>query len=898
MDSTKRRILVTGDFVVDHHIYEGRRYYSSDRRSRGVQEVVELGGAALVHHVLHQVKWLESSLTVAMNPEREVVGANGPIPGDLLAYAFWRPVRRKEKDPESAVWRATEAMGFGGTAGTTSTFQWPRAESDSTPSSDIVVISEGGMGFRSDPGLWLLEEMRAARWIVLKTVAPLVEGPLWELLSQPAFADRLLVIVTATELRKSTAQISVGLSWEETIESVLGALRPGGALASLARARHVVVAFESEGAVWIDRSTEDPTRQVHLVYEAAAAEGEARLASQCTSLGALSGLTAAVTCRLAKCPEHPDIELALEGGLSAMRDLSENGHGRAASTPAGFPAGRLARIVLDATCRYSRAVLPLSPAHGTASCCLGGSAAPRHGRCWSVLQAASCELGQQCPEPAWQVAELLVRRGPIALGSLPHLAIGGLISADRQEIEALRHLRRLILQYSDPHASGKKPLSIGVFGPPGAGKSFAVKEIAKTLLGEDGWMEFNLSQFKEGTDDLIGAFHQIRDRALKGILPIAFFDEFDSREYRWLQYLLAPMQDGAFQEGQVTHPIGKCILVFAGGTSRTFESFGPPEEDAEAHLRFRMAKGPDFKSRLDGVLDVLGPNQRELVTLTDDGKQYKRELDRCDIFFPIRRALILRSELRVSPVDKIEIDDGLLRAILRVKEYRHGARSLGKVVEPLREAKGGFLHRSLTPARNQLSLHVDANEFLALLNGPQTSTPAPIPLEPAIREVIAAAIHATYQELGRLPGWLKTEHEPGFTDLSTFDQNSNRAAADRVVTTLALAGLKLAPGLAGGDQEAVVRLRIEYLLEALAEAEHDGWMAWHLDQGWQWGPKTDKPKLIHQCLKPYGLLPDVEKNKDRNSARHYPDFARNANMHIAPVLSASVNTITPLPTTP
>jgi len=75
-------------------------------------------------------------------------------------------------------------------------------------------------------------------------------------------------------------------------------------------------------------------------------------------------------------------------------------------------------------------------------------------------------------------------------------------------------------------------------------------------------------------------------------------------------------------------------------------------------------------------------------------------------------------------------------------------------------------------------------------------------------------------------------------------------------------------------------------------------MAWHLDQGWQWGPKTDKPKLIHQCLKPYGLLPDVEKNKDRNSVRHYPDFARNANMHIDPVLSASVNTITPLPTTP
>ena len=879
MSQVEKQVLITGDFVMDHHIYEGQRHQFGDHRSRGVREVIELGGAALVHHLLAELNFSRAHLTVAMDRHRQPPGGATAVPDELNAYAFWRPFPRKEKDPDSAVWRVAEAMGFGALSVPPPTFSWPLPEA-SCERPRIVVVSDGGMGFRRDESCWPMAALKDAQWIVLKTAHPLAEGKLWQTLVP--YSDKLVVIVSAAELRKSTAQVSSGLSWEETLESVCRAIEPRGALAGLARCRHLVITFDSDGALWIDQCQDADKRQGHLVYEAASAEGESRLACKGNTFGVLSCLTAAVVWRLAVDRGCPDLETALEGGLSAMRDLLENGHGRAAAVPEGFPAKRLAKVIKEAACRYSRAAFLLSSTCAAPAC--GLEVAPgAKGRCWSVLHEALRELGKTCPEPAFPLAELVARRGPIALGSLPHLQIGGLMSADRREVEALRVLRRMILDYGNPHNPGRRPLSLGVFGPPGAGKSFAVKQIAEALLGDKGWMEFNLSQFKEGTDDLIGAFHQIRDRVLRGTLPVAFFDEFDSREYYWLQYLLAPMQDGAFQEGQITHPIGKCIFVFAGGTSHTFDTFGPLDTNEAAYARFRLAKGPDFKSRLDGFLDVLGPNRAQSLHPGQDGKNYEPEDDRCDIFFPIRRALILRSELGLSRTDKLDIDQGLLRAILRVSKYTHGARSLGKIVEPMRAALTAFLNRSLTPPWKQLAIHVDANEFLAICRQSDTAPPRAIPLSDAARETLAEAVHETWRVLGREAGWLAKGDDKDFHELGAFLKNSNLAAVDRMAGTLDLIGLALAPGDATEEEVTHTRRKIEYHLELLAEAEHNGWMVWYLDQGWQWGPVKDENKQTHPCLKPYALLPDQEKNKDRNAVRHYPDFARGARMHITSV---------------
>jgi hypothetical protein len=307
------------------------------------------------------------------------------------------------------------------------------------------------------------------------------------------------------------------------------------------------------------------------------------------------------------------------------------------------------------------------------------------------------------------------------LRQTPYSQVGKLLSVERTEIESLRTLHRLLKSY-EKDVRADKPLSIAAFGPPGAGKSFGVKQLAKAVFsGQVPLLEFNLSQFQDASE-LLGLFHQVRDQVLMGRLPVVFWDEFDSQQLRWLQHLLAPMQDGTFQEGPITHPIGKCVFVFAGGTRSRFQEFGSPPEsllpqtgakqdrnasdskeaEREKWLEdFKAKKGPDFKSRLSGYINVLGPNPR----------------DDQDETFPVRRALLLRVHLGVGMERSVTIDSGLLDAFLKIKKYRHGARSVQKIAEQVRlnSRTEDEFRRSDLPSRRELDLHVDAEEFLNLV---------------------------------------------------------------------------------------------------------------------------------------------------------------------------------------
>ena len=226
--------------------------------------------------------------------------------------------------------------------------------------------------------------------------------------------------------------------------------------------------------------------------------------------------------------------------------------------------------------------------------------------------------------------------------------------------------------------------------PPGSGKSFAVKQMAREWLAGGTRLEvleFNVSQFRSDVD-LAVSLQRVRDAAVQQLLPLVFWDEFDTpfegRRLGWLARFLAPMQDGLFLEGGIPRPIGPAIFVFAGGTHSSLESF------KDRAVNTSGAKATDFLSRLRGHVDVLGPNPR----------------DENDRGYILRRALLLRSLLlsrapQLASNRSLSIDPGVLRAFLEAPTYLHGARSLEAIIEMSALAGRLRYERSSLPARHQ-----------------------------------------------------------------------------------------------------------------------------------------------------------------------------------------------------
>lgn len=310
-------------------------------------------------------------------------------------------------------------------------------------------------------------------------------------------------------------------------------------------------------------------------------------------------------------------------------------------------------------------------------------------------------------KPQWQVGVYT-----------PVIQFGEMYLTERNEIESFRSVRNGMREYTVRAGQGgvNRPMSIAVFGPPGTGKSFAIKQLRDSVNGsltrkqrKLEALEFNVAQFR-GVGDLEQAATAISNVNHQGAIPLVFFDEFDGtcngEPLGWLRYFLAPMQDGNI--GSASDPIrlGPAVLVFAGGVYSCFSDFVPSrvsgrEPDPIAVEAFRLRKGPDFVSRLSHHIDIL-----PIDTAPGDHKVV------------IRRAILLRGILKrrglVGDRNQLEvarIDEDVLYALLTVDRYRHGIRSLETIVN-MCSTPSDRIDKASLPARSQLDMHVDAQEFM------------------------------------------------------------------------------------------------------------------------------------------------------------------------------------------
>jgi hypothetical protein len=864
-------VIITGDVTMDWNLARARRsksdasFWSADDTT---STTWQRGGAALLADLVAAVATdLQKNGSPAFSirqtgAPRKSIKVHSDDERYNHSYAMWSPVKYGEKP----AWRVEEFLGLD-RARSNSVQDWQKVVDDSSEA-DLVILDDAALGFRDHSELWpaaLNSKGKERPWILLKMARPVAQGPLWERLHRDS-SDRLIVVATVDDLRLSEVQISRELSWERTAQDLFWELVHNPCVNSLSHCAHVVISFGPAGAILLSRREEknNPAFACTLFFDPKVVEGMWEQNHKGGMIGYTTCLTAGIARQLMLSPERPDIHQGIQSGLTALRTLHLEGYGErgvpASQTGIIFPLGKIVAALAKPEKGFSVASVQ-DPMRFIQQKSESADKLLTEGF-WTILQ-------DHYRGSLDQVATQVVLEGPeTTLQGVPWGQFGNLLTVDRQEIESYRSIRNLVAEYAG-QVQPTRPLSIAVFGTPGSGKSFGVTEMAKTLLpGQIESITFNLSQF-DSVNGLISAFHQVRDISLNGKMPLVFWDEFDTSlegtPLGWLRYFLAPMQDGKFQEGQINHPIGRAIFVFAGGTSSSMSAFGAGLKPDE----FRSVKGPDFVSRLKGFINVLGPNP-----VKDRGP---------DPYFVIRRAILLRSSLQRNASalfekrygrDLLNIDRGVLRALLRTDEYKHGARSIESLIAMSQLTGKTAFERSCLPPESQLDLHVDGKGFLSLVQQVDLEGPVLEKLAEAAHEVFCEGMKARgFKPGSRTDEALKTHVAlVSYAELPEDLKQANRLNVRDIPTKLAAAGYIMIPAR---SNEPPFNFPGEPL-EILAEAEHARWVQSKLEDGWVYADKTDKARKLHQCLVPWKELPESEKEKDRDLVRGIPKILTKA----------------------
>lgn len=356
------------------------------------------------------------------------------------------------------------------------------------------------------------------------------------------------------------------LSWDRIVEDVWKIMNENTATKSF----HLIIRFGYEGAIYKSPKHDLPT----LVYEPGSAEGQFLQSYSDQDLKTLR--TNRVTLR-------SDLNTAWLAGLTASLAKESD------SSICHLCETQIKEAIITSICWSRRFAAIKYPKGGTTQ------------QTKATWHSIKCEpdsdpilvpirvrnlkddgrsslIFQSLPYRVDQVARDIVKKGQDVLSFVPTARFGNLVTADRDEIDGFREIANSVDGYIAKRET--KPLSIAVFGQPGSGKSFGVKQVIKTILKSHGrpnaMLEFNLSQFQDESD-LQTAFETVRDRSMLGELPVVFFDEFDvtfnGKPLYWVKHFLSPIEDGVSLLGNQRQLLGEGIYIFIGGTAKTFADF-------------------------------------------------------------------------------------------------------------------------------------------------------------------------------------------------------------------------------------------------------------------------------------------------------------------------------------
>jgi len=787
----------------------------------------------------------------------------------------------KAKKDDADIWRISDLNGFSRPAPEECEIEGPHLEE--LTKSELIVIDDAANGCRHNSKITKrLNKVRSeSTTTIYKMSRPIhfrhlkgdpcgidcAKCSLWTWIKQ-RYIDlykniepkpknsKLVVILDAEDLRTEECEISKGLSWERTAVDTVNAFLVDEAEhydrffikkeKTYILACWVIIRFGLDGAVILPpgcnyesaSNKDEYTKRAYLVYDRNRIEGQFNFETKGLMTGYSSTLTAIVTNSILNNNNVIDIETILEAtkkGLTAARTVLLEGFDKSKSI---HPCDTLINASKNSPDKcFQTSIIPYAKNEFHRP--IGG---------WSIITSS----GLQVIEKA--AMDILSKGVDYCPDKFPIAKFGALTTLDKSEIEGYRNIERLVREYTE-NTNKKEPLCLAVFGQPGSGKSYGVKQVIKSIINDVEILGFNISEFTS-TKQLSRAFHQVTDKTGSNHMPLIFFDEFDSKfgeqSCGWLKYFLAPMNDGEFNDGIDTHPIGRAIFVFAGGTFHQYSEMSNAcfKED------MKDAKVPDFVSRLRGHLNILGSNPTHET-------DYTCMLRRATVLYDnlSRRADALGRTAHWLKDNKnhISINNGVKRAFLKAPHYKNSTRSMVAIMEMSALSNSKGYTKSALPPPYLLEMQVNAPAFKNLVRRDAIFIPS--------RNVLAKMVHEDFvDEENKKPESDRSPNAIPWAELRGDIKETNRQQIDGFLSFLDARNYNVEID-ACIDTSPIAFTNDD--VEFMAEQEHERWCHLKRAQGWNDGTQNEK-YMVHPDLIPWSELDDNAKAKDRNAINNIP----------------------------
>ena len=307
-------VLVCGDLIIDNHIYKGSRKKAATKNVGGTEIIRTLGGAHLTYSLLRFPNNTEE--VISWYNSRKAFEEISKHPEDQ-AYAEWDIV---SKDKCSF----KQALGFGNVKKDQEELKYQNFVEEPEIDPDILVIDEGGLGFREHA---LVEALPESKCYILKTNSPLADGKLWKTLIEQ-HSRKLITLLSINELRKYDIKISKGISWEQTCLDLCYELVTHKALTNLLKSKFLVISMGAAGAIIIKDGDNEKMAEFALVFDPEYMEGDWEQKLNLNCIGQMCAFTAGFTYNhmqsMAPDPEEvriTDIMKSVKKGTYYLRKL-------------------------------------------------------------------------------------------------------------------------------------------------------------------------------------------------------------------------------------------------------------------------------------------------------------------------------------------------------------------------------------------------------------------------------------------------------------------------------------------------------------------------------------------------------------------------------------------------